>query len=218
MRYAIDPGTFVVVKVFCIGFHKTGTTSMEQALTQLGLSVTGPNGTTNPNIARDVYRIADRLIPRFDAFQDNPWPVIYEYVDAHVAGAKFVLTLRDPEDWIRSQVRHFGRTTTPMREWIYGVGCPEGNEDVYLARYNAHNQAVTQYFQNRPDDLLVMDLKRGDGWEQLAPFLGLTPPSSPFPHENRANDRDRPAPISARIKYQFTSIARRARSVKGRNP
>ena len=42
-------------KVFCIGFHKTGTTSLETALTKLGYKVTGCFGTKDPDIANKVH-------------------------------------------------------------------------------------------------------------------------------------------------------------------
>lgn len=41
-------------KVFCIGFHKTGTTSLELALIRLGYRVTGSFGTKDPHIACEV--------------------------------------------------------------------------------------------------------------------------------------------------------------------
>ncbi|MDX1480096.1 MAG: sulfotransferase [Woeseiaceae bacterium] len=176
-------------KVFCIGFHKTGTTSLEKALEMLGYRVTGPNGTRDPDIASKVYDMADELVGQYDAFQDNPWPVIYREMDEKYPGSKFILTMRSPESWIRSQVRDFGLRTTPMREWIYGpeAGCPEGNEDVYVARYERHNREVLDYFSDRPDDLLVMDLPRGDGWPELCAFLGEPLPDEPFPHANKAS-------------------------------
>ena len=44
-------------KVFCIGFHKTGTTSLELALKQLGFRVTGSFGTKDPDIATKVHEL-----------------------------------------------------------------------------------------------------------------------------------------------------------------
>jgi hypothetical protein len=35
--------------------------------------------------------------------------------------------------------------------------------------------------------LLVFDLPRGDGWEELCAFLGHPIPDEPFPHANRAS-------------------------------
>jgi hypothetical protein len=178
-------------KVFCIGFHKTGTTSLATALTTLGYRVTGPNGIRDPDIATNALPMALRLVEEFDAFQDNPWPVLFRQLDESVPGSRFILTLRPASSWIESQVRHFGKLSTPMREWIYGAGCPEGNEDLYLRRYDSHNREVLDYFGRRPQDLLVMELERGQGWSELCGFLGCATPSLPFPHENRAGDRKR---------------------------
>jgi hypothetical protein len=176
-------------KVFCIGFHKTGTTSLEKALELLGYRVTGPNGTKDPDIAEKVYDMADELVAKYDAFQDNPWPVLYREMDEKYPGSKFILTMRSPESWISSQVRDFGLRETPMRRWIYGddAGCPEGNEDIYVARYERHNREVLEYFKDRPDDLLILDLPKGDGWPELCTFLDEPIPEKPFPHANKAS-------------------------------
>ncbi len=177
-------------KVFCIGFHKTGTSSLERALTILGYRVTGPNGVRDRNIARNVLPMAHSLVPRFDAFQDNPWPIIYQEMDQAYPGSKFILTQRDVEAWLRSQVNHFGKQTRPMRQWIYGAGCPQGHEDIYRQRFLRHYQEVQAYFAERPEDLLVMDLAAGDGWDKLCPFLGVEVPDQPFPHANKAATRE----------------------------
>jgi hypothetical protein len=171
-------------KVFCIGFHKTGTKSLASALTTLGYRVTGPNGVSDPDIAKNVYALAFDLIERFDAFQDNPWPILYKEVDRRCPGSRFVLTIRSSERWIRSMVSHFGSQVTPMRQWIYGPGCPAGNEAIYVRRYEAHNREVLEYFKDRPGDLTVMNLAAGDGWDKLCAFLGKPTPNVPFPHEN----------------------------------
>lgn len=178
-------------KVFCIGFHKTGTTSLAVALKTLGYRVTGPNGVYDSNIERNVLPLAFALVEEYDAFQDNPWPVIYKDLDLKFPGSRFILMLRSPESWIRSQVRHFGRENTPMRKWIYGVGCPEGNEDIYVRRFEDHNEEVRSYFENRPRDLLILDLSKGDGWEKLCPFLDADSPGGAFPHANKSSTRER---------------------------
>lgn len=180
----MDPATS---KVFCIGFHKTGTTSMGVALQLLGYRVTGSLGTRDARIAEKVHTLVDATVPHFDAFQDNPWPVLYQYLDRQYPGSRFILTVRSAESWIRSQVRDFSRNETPMRQWIYGAGCPAGNEEIYLARYRRHNDEVLAYFADRPEDLLLMDLPAGDGWDKLCAFLGKPVPAVPFPRANRAS-------------------------------
>jgi hypothetical protein len=157
----------------------------------LGYSVTGPNGVKDPRIAENVLGMADDLVGRFDAFKDNPWPVLYKGLDLRYPGSKFILTVRPTDHWIRSQVHHFGTRETPMRTWIYGQGSPVGNEDRYVQRYENHNREVMVHFEGRPDDLLVIDLAQSDPWEKLCPFLGVERPDVAFPHANRSADRTR---------------------------
>jgi len=172
-------------KIFCIGFHKTGTTSLGSALSFLGYRVAGAIGTRDPDIAQNALTKARRIVPNYDAFQDNPWPIIFRDVDKLFPNSKFILTVREPSSWIDSVVRHFGSKETPMRTWIYGVGSPLGSEDVYLSRYSKHNADVLNYFAQRSDDLLIMNLSLGDKWEKLCPFLGREVLSRPFPHANK---------------------------------
>ena len=188
-------------KVFCIGFHKTGTTTLEVALKKLGYRVTGSFGTKDPGIAGKVHEMAYEMVEKYDAFEDNPWPILYKELDARFAGSKFILTRRPAEAWIRSQVKDFASTETPMRRWIYGenAGCPEGNEDTYVARYERHNREVLDYFKDRPDDLLVFDLPADAGWDKLCVFLGQDIPDEPFPHANKAS-------FSRKLKNYFKKL------------
>jgi hypothetical protein len=45
---------------------------------------------------------------------------------------------------------------------------------------------VRAYFAGRPDDLLEVCWEAGDGWKELASFLGQPVPALPFPHLNKA--------------------------------
>ncbi|HEU4730488.1 MAG TPA: sulfotransferase [Kofleriaceae bacterium] len=181
----------MIPKVFGVGFHKTGTSSLGAALELLGYRVCGPVGYLKPDIADTLHDTAFALIDDYDAFEDNPWPVLYRELDERVPGSRFILTIRDPSAWIRSIVRHFGGATTPMRELIYGAGRgdPRGNETHYVARYQRHNTDVTAHFRGR-SDLLVMDLAAGHGWGPLCGFLGAPRPEVAFPHLNEAAQRE----------------------------
>ena len=172
-------------KIFCIGFHKTGTTSLGLALRMLGYKVRGPLGLNDPNIDKNVHGLVYPLVERYDAFQDNPWPILYEDLDVKFPGSKFILTVRDPESWYESQLRHFGFHRTWMRKWIYGVGCPAGNKEIYIQRYNSHNRDVVEYFKGREGDFLLLDLPNGDGWDKLCNFLCKVVPNVPFPHARK---------------------------------
>ncbi|MEX2133083.1 MAG: sulfotransferase family protein [Acidimicrobiia bacterium] len=176
-------------KVFGIGFHKTGTSTLASALRILGYRVAGTFGIDDADIGLTASKQALRIARDWDAAQDNPWPIVYQDLDRAYPHSKFILTTRDSDEWLASVVRHFGGESTPMREWIYGVGDPVGNEAIYKKRYEEHNREVLEYFENRQNDLLVLPITEGAGWAQLCPFLGLEEPASEFPHSNSHRDR-----------------------------
>jgi hypothetical protein len=110
-------------------------------------------------------------------------------MDKKYPNSKFILTIRDTERWLTSVVKHFGKKETYMRKWIYGRGCPLGNEQIYKKRYETHNKEVKEYFKSRPQDLLILDLSKGSAWNELCTFLGCSKLTEPFPHLNKASDR-----------------------------
>ena len=174
-------------KVFGIGFHKTGTSSLSLALQILGYVVQGARTDLahhlfNHNI-QPFYDIANKN----EAFQDNPWPVLYKEMDKKFPGSKFILTVRDEQKWIKSVINHFGAKHTEMRRYIYGVGHPKGNEEIYIQRYLNHINEVKAHFELRTTDLLVVDWEKGDGWTEICQFLHKPIPNCKFPHVNRGD-------------------------------
>lgn len=180
-------------KVFCIGFHKTGTTSMNAALRALGYKTTSYFGVWDTDIAQTVHDKARARLTDYDAFEDMPWPCLYEELDAWAPGAKFVLTRRDTDRWYASMLKHFGTVSNPMREWIYGPGkgAPAGNEAHYKAVYEKHCADVRAYFADRPDDIVELSMEDGFAWEPLCALLGHPVPDAPFPRENTIRQRER---------------------------
>ena len=178
-------------KIFCIGFHKTGTKSLAAALSVLGYSVTGPNGVNDELVGENIDDLIRTLVPKYDAFQDNPWPIVFKKLDSWYPDSKFILTVRDTKRWYQSVLTHFGEKETPMRKWIYGegYGAPSGNEDVYVQRYRDHIKSVKEHFTGRSKDIVVMNFSKGDGWEKLCKFLDKPVPNVPFPHRNKGSDR-----------------------------
>jgi len=181
-------------RVFCIGWHKTGTSTMGHALYELGYSVLGArldmaqpllNGNLDPVI---------QLTDHFNALQDVPWAALYKELDQAYPGSKFILTVRDEKAWLHSASKHFKDTDIPLHEWLYGKGVLQGNEGLYLDRYRQHYEAVFSYFEDR-EDLLVMDFSQGDGWQKLCDFLDEPIPKKSFPHANKGkhsfNRKDR---------------------------
>jgi hypothetical protein len=187
-------------KVFGIGFHKTGTTSLGVAFEHLGYHVCHGASPLRAALGHRLmmHMLHDgylkpimRVAARYDAFEDNPWFLLYRELDRQFGGGKFILTIRDESRWLESATRYFGGTQSDLRVWIYGVGHPAGHEQRWLDRYRRHNDDVKDYFRDRPNDLLVVDWERGDGWAELSAFLGrsIPSPAPAFPHVTRPRTR-----------------------------
>lgn len=173
------------MKVIGVGFQKTGTSTLEDVFKILGYDCLGPRTKLAKNLFENDLKPVFEIADDYNAYQDNPWPLLYKELDQRYPGSKFILTLRSEEKWIKSLVNHFGNTHTEMRRWIYGYGDPIGNEDVYLKIYREHNKAVQEYFKNREQDLLIVSWERGDEWEKICSFLDKPIPKIPFPHSNQ---------------------------------
>ena len=198
-------------KIFCIGFQKSGTTSLGAAFSALGYRVCGVTHELLPSLKLKDYSLLQEIVDQYDVCKDNPWPVLYRQLDQLYPGSKFILTIRDESSWIKSVVNHFAKTPSAMVEFIYGVPFPVGNETLFLKTYHQHNVDVQAYFQDRPNDLLVIDLEKGNNWEKICTFLDIPVPSIPFPHVNKGAY----TPIGKITKYIWKRIRARWRDLRG---
>lgn len=170
-------------KIFCIGAHRTGTNSLANALTMLGFRATHwvYHDEIVDAIRRKDYRLA--LMDTFDAASDLPIPVIYQQLDEAFPDAKFILTVRDVETWLRSVRRHTEGRDLVLEEIMF-YGRTRFDAEAFVSKFFMHNREVRAHFAGR-DSLLVLDVAGGDGWPQLAPFLGVHPPADEFPWRSR---------------------------------
>lgn len=177
-------------KVICVGLHKTGTTSLEVALKSVHYRVAGHFGIDNAGIYRDALPMAANILKEYDAAQDDPWYMLYRELDHEFPNSKFILTTRNSQKWIKSCVEHFGGQQNEVRKWFYGSGKddPCGNESHWITAKDKHEAEVRDYFKNRGDDFLEMDITRGDNWAVLGPFLKINKHGE-FPHVNTRINR-----------------------------
>lgn len=181
-------------KIIGVGFHKTGTSTLRDALQLLGYRVKDCTPRPLIPILKGDYQKVVRMLDNYDAAEDTPWYMIYKELDRLIPHSKFILTLRDPESWYLSVSRHIGDLRSPHHEWIYGkgMGLPKYHKQNTIDVYTRHNQEVLEYFKNRPDKLLVLDFTKGDRWDPLCEFLGHPVPSTPFPHANDSKSEKTP--------------------------
>lgn len=183
------------MKVFCIGLSKTGTRSLHDALQLLGLRSVhwgGPDLQTavrrGPEIKQAVERALADGRPLLDDVEDaDAYSDIlaltenFDVLDAQYPGSRFILTVRDTEEWIESRRRHVEANVAMHARGEYHGSFLEIDLEGWRLEAEAHERRVRSHFAGRRRDLLVMDISAGDGWEVLCPFLGLAVPDLPFP-------------------------------------
>jgi hypothetical protein len=174
------------MKIVGCGFQKTASSSLRNALRQLGYRTAGySERLTEHWMAGRTWPI--RLVAyRYDAMQDWPWALAYRELDRWFPGSLFILTVRDLDTWYPSLVRHVdsvtARNPSAMRRlhWAYGTD-PRTDRDSAVARYSRHNDEARRHFSGS-GRLLEFDAEAGDGWEELCGFLDKPIPGVPYPH------------------------------------
>lgn len=173
------------MKIFGIGLSRTGTNSLTLALKELGYNaIHYPQPPLLPELLE--------VVKQYDALTDSPIAIAYKELDVNFPCSKFILTTRSLKSWLKScaNFRRFMRELnnkefSKVRELLYG--CKKFNKEKFIKAYNKHHEDVEQYFEENKQDLLVMDITNGDGWEKLCKFLGKEIPAWDFPHKNKGN-------------------------------
>jgi hypothetical protein len=192
-------------KVFGLGLSRTGTRSLTAALHVLGFDTVHypTDRATLETLVRGDARFP--LLDHYDGITDITVAPYYEDLDRLHPGAKFVLTVRDETPWLESCRNHWTgrspyeegpkeglaaeehRVHMEIRRFLRAaVYASYSMDDARFVRaYRRHTEDVKRYFADRPSDFLVLDIAGGEGWEKLAPFLGVAVPPSPFPHKGK---------------------------------
>ncbi|NWK56822.1 hypothetical protein HW115_14460 [Verrucomicrobiaceae bacterium N1E253] len=220
-------------KVFCIGYNKTGTTTVEKVLKKMGYVMpkqTMQERLISEDVFRGDYRSLRKLCKKYDAFQDMPFSQGSAYIaaDALFPGSQFILTVRDADAWFDSLVRFhlkgimkragvekiedFNENSFKDKEvylhknYSYQVVRRHAvtvenhavhydwslvyNKEHRVSLYEERNRQILEYFQNRPEQLLVFDVEKESNNSRMVEFLGL--PSSfieDLPHLNQSRLR-----------------------------
>ena len=177
------------MKVFGIGLNKTGTSSLHSALELLGYrSHHGGGLDTHERISRAIDErepLLRYIEPEPDAIVDVLAITYYFHLaDVQYPGSRFILTLRDIDEWVDSRRRHVERNQRMKEAGTYDGPFLTVDPDTWTAEYVRHEAVVRAYFANRPADLLAYRPVDGD-WEPLCRFLDHPVPDTPFPWENR---------------------------------
>jgi len=176
-------------KVFGIGLSKTATTSLSAALDELGYK------TKHFPIRMIKHEsgklgIRPRIAEKYDAMTDIPIARFYKELYQYFPDSKFILTVRDMDGWLDSCRRHFWPgQILKGNNWINKL-----HKDVYNAidfkrseykqAYREHKNEVFDFFEDKEDQLLVIDITDGDGWKPICDFLNEPIPNEDFPKKD----------------------------------
>ncbi len=201
------------LKIIGAGFGRTGTSSVAEALRQLGYPCYHMKEVLfDPRHKADVdfWLGVDETTPRsewvrifadFAATVDFPGCTVWRSLARAFPEARVLLTLhpKGPEGWYDSTVRtiyhgtglgattDFGGKVNAMLDRLVWNGLLQGamaSRETALARYESHIAEVRA--EIAPERLLVFSADQG--WGPLCAFLGLVPPDRPFPNVNSGGE------------------------------
>ena len=177
-------------RIFGIGLNKTGTISLHEALKVLGyrsLHFGGQQAQWAVSRAKEEGKpLLSYIAGDFDAFSDiGLLTANFDVADRQYPGSKFILTVRRFEDWLDSRRRHVEKNQLAKAAGGYDGTFLNVDLEGWTAEFHRHHTCVERHFANRPNDLLVLDITAGQGWEPLCGFLGRPIPNAAFPWRNR---------------------------------
>lgn len=166
-------------KVFCIGFNKTGTTTLGKSFEILGYKNTSYNGIVWMQYYKNNEMIKIlKYASKFDSFDDLPWlkEDMIPILDKTFPNSKFVYLTRDEKSWKRSFLR-----------WGYKKWGEYPDADKKWEEYKKHEEFVMNYFKDRSsDEFIILDVKDEKGFLKLAKFLGKETQREKFPVYNKS--------------------------------
>lgn len=119
-------------KIFCIGFGKTGTTTLGHTLKTLGYNhLEGPVRSGLIWYSLNLMDNLWKLIRNHDSFDDFPYPFLYKELHLKYPNAKFILTERsNSAEWLLSLQKHNLRNgPTDANYLAYGCFEPFGQTE-----------------------------------------------------------------------------------------
>lgn len=194
------------MEVLGVGIFRTGTTSLQFALTHWFAPVYGGSALwAHPSHVQKwlaFYRNPEADLTFFDKYRassgDSPCCILWEELHKRYPEAKVILTVRDPDDWVQSYYNHLNTRWTPKHIKPILPIVEELIDNNFLKSCNGkvgdewrramkkvfieHNEKVQDTIDSK--QLLVFDVR--DGYDPLMGFLGVSPPrgNKQFPKLN----------------------------------
>lgn len=96
---------------------------------------------------------------------------IYKYLDKQYPNSKFILNIRNKNEWINSRKNHGNPKYIDWFKKFYNVNSDEIIIKRWKKEWDIHINDVKEYFKNRSDDLLIYNIENDDV-SKLNSFIG----------------------------------------------
>ncbi len=174
-------------KVFCIGFNKTGTSSlhayfqhhklksMHNLIWQEATHYLGP-------------KRLETFLRQFDAYSDGEMANIERVYELY-PDAFYILNVRELDSWVKSRIKWLHRAypnqvNGPMGQDYRALG--DKAISTWVTRRNSYHQYVIDYFKKYNGNLLIVNICSDQDWvAKCDKFLGLTTGKEVDFHSNK---------------------------------
>ena len=197
-------------KVFVIGFNKTGTTSIENALKEFGYKLGDQQEAELllKDIMKGDFIRLKQFTEKYNAFQDVPFslPEIYQRLYEWFPDARFILSVRDNEDqWFNSISKFHSKlfnqkhppSDSQLKSYSY---CYSGflhdymcfvfkdlsyDAEILKSTYLKHNEDVIRFFQRVNGQLCIVNVSKDEDYKKMCEFLQQSPKRTSFEWRNK---------------------------------
>jgi hypothetical protein len=138
------------MKIFVIGFNKTGTTSLHHLFENCGI-----------NSIHSTMNVMD-IIDKYDAFADGIHYNFEEYYNKY-PNSLFILNTRPIYKWLISRYKHAEETDfNPC--WCWPISDEKTNQ--WISEREHHFKKILDFFVNKSKQLLIVNIEK-PGWENI---------------------------------------------------
>ena len=159
-----------------IGFNSAGCASNDTA-------AIGPHEPSwEPDYLQALIELRPERLARFiersqyEAYSDQPWPLLYHWASHRWPALKFVLWERNSTEWTYSMLNYFRPPAAPRRMMLFGYGFCQVTMDHFdgiRRAYESHLTSIKRFFSapERSSRLLLVDFASPGAAAQICSFV-----------------------------------------------
>ena len=159
------------MKIFSIGFNKTGTTSIHNLLMRHGIN--------SVHTKRHVLEI----IGRYEAFTDGSHYDFRKYYEQY-PDALFILNTRPIRKWLISRYKH-AKIHGFKECWCWPINSARTNK--WIEDRESHFKNIIDFFKDKPKQLFIVNIEKPNWEKELLSFIKK--PTAKSSTKSKANVR-----------------------------